>query len=180
LFQGITASTLTRNEGWHFIQLGRYLERTTSLIDLLDVEFATGKVNLNLDYNPTLAGYFEWLSFLKFFTAFEAYCKVHGADIRIDRIVKFLLFHSEFPHSVRFCVEQVYNALDAIAEETNLHRNSRLSRSIGRLRSSLSYDEMDDVAGDFHHYLQNINDQCAQIHEGIYATYIYRTLEMGF
>ena len=35
LFQGITDSTLMRNEGWHFIQLGRYIERAGATVHLL-------------------------------------------------------------------------------------------------------------------------------------------------
>jgi len=81
---------------------------------------------------------------------------------------------------VRFCVEQVHTALDAIAQETGLHRNSRLHRLIGRLRSTLSYDEIDDVVIDFHHYLDNINEQCAHIHSGVYDTYIYRPVDATF
>jgi uncharacterized alpha-E superfamily protein len=179
LFQGITDTTLSRNEGWHFIQLGRFIERVTVMIDLLDVQFSAGKVNLAPDYQLTMEDYFEWLSFLKFFTAFEAYCKVFTADIRVDRIIRFLLFNSEFPHAVRFGVEQMHAALDAIAGETSLSRNTRLYRIIGRLRSMLSYDELDDVRGDVHHYLENINDLCGQIHTGIYDSYIYRTVDAG-
>ncbi|MCU0514660.1 MAG: alpha-E domain-containing protein [Anaerolineae bacterium] len=178
LFQGITATTLIRNEGWHFITLGRYLERTTTMIDLLAVELGSQR-ELDTD-SLSMEEYFEWMSFLKFFTAFEAYCKVYNADLRADRILRFLLFNNEFPHSVRFCVEQVHIALEAIAQETGLHRNSRLHRLIGRLRSTLSYDEIDDVLNDFRQYLDNINEQCSHIHNGIYDTYIYRPVDSTF
>jgi uncharacterized alpha-E superfamily protein len=43
LFQGITDSTLSHSEGWHFIQLGRFLERagaTAALLDAYVGEFA--------------------------------------------------------------------------------------------------------------------------------------------
>ena len=39
LFQGITDSTMTHGEGWHFIQVGRYLERAAAVATLLDVHF---------------------------------------------------------------------------------------------------------------------------------------------
>ena len=34
LFQGITDSTMTHGQGWHFIQLGRYLERAAAVANL--------------------------------------------------------------------------------------------------------------------------------------------------
>jgi hypothetical protein len=37
--QGITDSRITRDQGWHFVQLGRYLERASEVADMLDVDF---------------------------------------------------------------------------------------------------------------------------------------------
>ncbi len=175
LFQGITAATLLRGEGWHFIQLGRYMERTMSMINLMDVQFSAGMPDS--EFGLSMDHYVEWLSFLRSFTAFEAYCKVYGADVRPDRVVKFLLFNSEFPHSVRFCVQQMQDALSKIAIETSLNRNSKLQRLIGRLSSDLSYDELDDVRENYHDYLTHINEECIQIHSSIYDTYIYRQID---
>lgn len=177
LFQGITDSTMVRGEGWHFIQLGRFIERALSVVALLDVQFRNAR--LELDYSLPLDEYIDWLAFLKSFTAFEAYCKVYTAELRADKIANFLLFNPVFPHSLRFCVEMINTALEAIAAETHVNRHSRLYRLIGRLRSTLSYDEMEDVAGDFHPYLENINAQLTQIHDGVYDTYIYRAVDAG-
>jgi uncharacterized alpha-E superfamily protein len=38
-FQGITDSRITRDQGWHFIQIGRYLERASETADALNVDF---------------------------------------------------------------------------------------------------------------------------------------------
>src|ERR1700677_313477 len=39
LFQGITDGTMSHGEGWQFIQLGRYVERTDALAALLETHF---------------------------------------------------------------------------------------------------------------------------------------------
>ena len=39
LFQGVTDATMTHGEGWHFIELGRYLERASATAALLDVQY---------------------------------------------------------------------------------------------------------------------------------------------
>jgi len=36
LFQGITDSTLSHSEGWHFIQAGRFIERASATAALLE------------------------------------------------------------------------------------------------------------------------------------------------
>ena len=33
LFQGVTDSTMSHGEGWHFIQMGRYLERASATVE---------------------------------------------------------------------------------------------------------------------------------------------------
>ena len=39
LFQGVTDATMTHGEGWHFMELGRYLERASATASLLDVQY---------------------------------------------------------------------------------------------------------------------------------------------
>jgi uncharacterized alpha-E superfamily protein len=172
MFQGITDSTMIRSEGWHFIQLGRFLERALSIIALVDVQLQQAALK-KLD-RLSMHEYFDWLSFLKCFTAYEAYCKVHSADLQPDRIVNFLLFDANFPHSLRFCIERVSDDLIRIAESTNALKNTRLSKLIGRLQSRLSFDEIGEVLGDSRAYLTELDHQCELIHEAIYESYIYR------
>lgn len=39
LFNGITDATMTHNEAWHFIQMGRMLERADKTSQMLDVKY---------------------------------------------------------------------------------------------------------------------------------------------
>lgn len=176
LFQGITDGTMIHNQGWHFIQAGRYLERVIATATLLDVHL--GKFNTS---HPKLDGgeaYFEWLVLLKSATAFEAYSKIYHADLRPEWIAEFLLFSPHCPRSVRFCVEQLIISLDAIAEDTMTHKNKRLSRLAGKLKSALNFDEISEVlSGDLCSYLNDIKQQAWNIHSELYRTYINYSIE---
>lgn len=172
MFQGITDSTMVRGEGWHFIQLGRYIERAISIIALVDVQLRQAAMK-KVD-RLSMLEYFDWMSFLKCCTAFEAYCKLFTADLQPDRIVSFLLFDDSFPHSLRFCMERIGEDIDTIAATTGVSRGSKLARMIGRMRSQLSYDEISDVMTNAHQYLQDMRHQCLHIHDAIYETFIYR------
>ncbi len=177
LFQGITDSTMIHDQGWHFIQLGRFIERATSLASLLDYHLNAFPLS-PVDHPLAMDDYFEWLGLLKSCTAFEAYCKVYNADLRPNRIAEFLLFSNEFPHSIRFCIEGVQTALQSIADITAVSKNSRVYRLAGRLRSALSFDQVDEViARGTHNYLQDIGRQCGQIHEAVYETYVTYPVE---
>jgi uncharacterized alpha-E superfamily protein len=176
LFQGITDSTLSHGEGWHFIQLGKYLERASSTARLLDSAFSTG--SNSGDTSIEAAEYLEWVVLLKSCTAFEAYCKVYTADIRRERIAEFLLLNPEFPRSVAFCASGIRSSLDAISETTDVAKNCKANRLAGRLCALLDFTNIDEVfSGNLHHYLRDVQKQAAEIHNAVHQLYIDYNIE---
>ncbi|MFN2201742.1 MAG: alpha-E domain-containing protein [Caldilineaceae bacterium] len=171
LFYGIADSTMYHGEGWYFIQVGLYMERASNVAALLKAYLQDAT-----DYRreaTTSHEYVDWVSLLRSCTAFEAYCKVYTAETRLDSIAEFLLLNAEFPHSVHFAVNKMQEALIAISSATNTSEGAPINRQIGRLKSTLDYDGIDDVfAHDLGDYLSTIQSQCMQIHESIYSTYV--------
>jgi uncharacterized alpha-E superfamily protein len=175
LFQGITDATMNHGEGWRFIQLGRYLERMSATAILLDTHFAAfpGPTSRELRAGE----YLEWLGLLKSCTAFEAYCKVYTADLQPYRIAEFLLLHADSPRSVRFAAEIVQTCLSALADFTQTSKSGRANRLAGRLRAALSFDQIDEIIGGLHDYLDDVQRQGAQIHNAIYQLYVGYPIE---
>jgi uncharacterized alpha-E superfamily protein len=175
LMQGITDSTMMHNQGWHFIQVGRYLERIVRLSTVLRVYMEKSH---NLDDSTYTADYYLMLSLLKSVTAFEAYCKVYSPDLFSNGILEFLLFNAEFPHSGHFCVNELLNSINALSEATMTHKNGRLQRLAGRLQSNLSYTELAEVLeSSLSDYLGEIRRQAYSLHDAIYNTYISYPIE---
>lgn len=169
LFQGVTDSTMSHGEGWQFIQLGRFVERTDSLAQLIDTHF--GRSPRPLDQAVESADYLEWVGLLKSCAAFEAYCKTYTAEIRPLRVAEFLLLNPEFPHSVRFSVDMVHAALIAVAELTERKADPPV-RFAGRLRATLSFSQIDEiVASGTSAYATNVRWHCAQAHSAIHQVY---------
>lgn len=176
LFQGITDATMNHNQGWHFIQLGRNIERTLNLLQLLSVHFSGTGFASGHDHSPNQ--YFELTAILKSVTAFEAYCKVYNPNLQRARIMEFLLFDVEFPRSVRFCIDRILHSLNALADATTQGKNNRPVRIAGRLQSTLNYDDMDAVrSSEWQQYLNNIKRQTYMIHDALYETYITYSIE---
>jgi uncharacterized alpha-E superfamily protein len=162
---------MSHGEGWQFIQIGRFIERATAISTLLDVHFSASARGGNGDTPQT--EHFEWIGLLKGCTAFEAFCKVYTADLSPTRIAEFLLLNPEFPHSIRFSIDRLYEALTAIAAASPARRPDPVDRLTGRLRSSLSYTPIEEVLGpNFHAYLEDIQRQCNQIHSAVHRVYI--------
>jgi uncharacterized alpha-E superfamily protein len=170
-FQGVTDSTMSHGEGWQFIQVGRYIERasaTAMLIEAYHKDLWTPH-----DPLPDKNEYLDWMGLLRSATAFEAYCKVYTADLTPERILEFLLLDEQFPHSLRFSIDGLQNALEAIQRESGKQRTAQLSRLAGRLQASLSFSRVDDILDqDVIAYLRGIQAQCRQIHETIFEMYV--------
>jgi len=169
LFHGITDSTMSHGEGWYYIQLGRYVERTHNLAALIGIHFSrTGEA---LDSLVEGDQYLEWVGLLKSCTAFEAYCKKYTAELRPLRVAEFLLLSPDFPHSVRFSVDQVHAALRSIAELTERKAEAPV-RLAGRLRANLSFSQIDEIMADgLQNYLSSIRNLCGQAHNSIHQIY---------
>jgi len=170
-FQGVTDSTMSHGEGWHFIQVGRYLERATATAMLLEAyhEDVWAQPDRVAEGNE----YLEWMGLLRSATAFEAYCKVYTADLTPERILEFLLLDPEFPHSVRFSIDSLQCALLAIQSASGGNRAEELHRISGRLSASLGFASVDEIlSGDVVAYLRNIQKQCQAVHETIYHLYV--------
>ncbi|MEP7271683.1 MAG: alpha-E domain-containing protein [Acidobacteriota bacterium] len=176
LFHGITDSTLSHSDGWHFIQLGRFLERAKLTALLLDVNFSESD---EAD-DPVGSGYdfLRWVSLLKSCSAFEAYCQFYTADFRPERILEFLLLNAEFPRSVRFAADVICRALETIAKIVGTGKPGRPERLAGRLLATLDYSLVDEIVADnLHEYLDNIQRQCALIHSATQQVYIAYPVE---
>jgi uncharacterized alpha-E superfamily protein len=179
LFQGLTDATMSHSEGWHFIRIGRFLERATATAALLDTHFSVFLTEQTEDENEPL-DYLSWIGLLRSCASFEAYCKVYTAVIRPAHIAEFLLLNSEAPRSIRFACAMMQGALQAIAKATNARNSGRVERLIGRLRASLDYYQIEEIlSGDMHEYLEGIQRQCALIHSGLYQAYIAYPIEVA-
>ena len=87
------------------------------------------------------------------------------------RVAEFLLLNSEFPHSVRFSVDKVHAALQAIAELTE-RKAEQPVRLTGRLRATLSFSQIDEVmASGASAYVESVRQQCWQAHTAIHQIY---------
>jgi uncharacterized alpha-E superfamily protein len=180
LFQGITDATMSHSEGWHFIRVGRFLERTTATAALLDTHFSVFLTE-QTGYESELLDYLSWVELLRSCASFEAYCKVYTAALRPAQIAEFLLLNAEAPRSIRFACAMMQGALQAIAKSTGVRNPGRAERLAGRLRAMLDYDQIEEIlSGDIHEYLESIQRQCALIHNGIYQAYIAYPIEIAF
>jgi uncharacterized alpha-E superfamily protein len=170
-FIGVTDASMNHGEGWHFIQFGKYIERTSSLPLLLDAVFSAQQGADDLD----------WVGLLTSCSAFEAYCKVYTADLKPEQVAEFLLLNPEFPYTARYSTEKMQHALEGIRRTTPGRKFSEIERIAGRIHASLAYAQIDDIMSrDFERFLANIIEQCQSLHAATHEAYIDYPIESAF
>ncbi len=170
-FVGVTDSSMNHDEGWHFIQFGKYIERTSSLPLLIDAVFSAQQGADDLD----------WVGLLTSCSAFEAYCKVYTADLKPGQVAEFLLLNSNFPYTARYATERMRQALEGIRGATTARKFASIDRVSGRIHASLAYAQIEDIMSrDFERFLGNIVEQCQKLHSAVHEAYIDYPIESAF
>ena len=174
MLEGVIYTTLRHGEGWYFLELGRYIERAQLVSRLLGIHFGASAADIaQAPQAPQASKYLDWLVLLKFCSAFEPYCKEHTAALRPERVAEFLLFDSEFPHSVKFAVTRVREALANVAPGAPPQRRARCERLAGKLKAAIDFGQVDELMGaSLAPFLAEIMRQCEQIHDEVYVAYI--------
>src|SRR5262245_12489481 len=129
--QGVCDGTMTHDEGWQFMQLGKYLERADKTLRILDAHAQLLLDPANSGDSP-LAN-LQWAGVLRSCHAFEAYQKLYVGRVEPERILGFLLLHPVFSRSVRFSLESAAQALTAIEGPVGGRELSKADRVLGRV-----------------------------------------------
>jgi uncharacterized alpha-E superfamily protein len=169
-FHGTTDATLTRGEGWHFMQFGKYAERADSASRILDLKYhillpSGEKVGGNVDTG-------QWQAVLKSCSAFEAYRKLHPGQVTPWSVAEFIILHDSFPRSIRFCVDRLDSALHQISGCSRQQFSTEAERLAGRLCSDLNYTTITDIfRGGLHQYLDSIQARLNEISGAVHKEY---------
>ncbi len=140
---GITEGTFYRDEGWFFYQIGRCIERADQTTRLLDVKY-----HLLLPNDESVGSPFDvsqWNAVLRSAAGYHAFRRVYPSGLSQKAVGSFLLFHSQFPRSVRACVREIDNRLTELRSIYRLKGGSKALEELDELCAALDEITMDDV-----------------------------------
>jgi uncharacterized alpha-E superfamily protein len=142
LIEGITDATMSHDEGWHFVRLGRMLERADKTSRMLEVRYL-----FSVPDHPGKAGPYDdilWAALLRSTSALQMYRKRHHRIVP-ERLVAFLVLDHDFPRSIRHCIAEAEEAVRAISETPDSTFQNRAEQVLGRLRAFLDYMHVDEI-----------------------------------
>ena len=179
LLQGITDSTMPREEGWYFLQAGKFLERAESTARTLDVNYALltgesvagGGDRIALSASDDLQA---WSTLLHSLSAYESYHRIQQRGVQPQAVIALLTLSPVLPRSIRFAIGQVDAALAHIVEQAPSYNgsepmpgsaiDSEARREAGRLHADFAYQRLDDLLeGGLHQALLGMQRRCYRI-----------------
>ena len=176
MFQGITDATMSHNEAWHFVRLGRMIERAEKTSRILDVKYfillpSTRTVDTPYDD-------LHWSAVLKSVSGFEMYRKKYGR-ILPRNIVELLIMDRQFPRAILFCIIRANESLHAITGTSLVSSEALSEQLLTSLTDELNTATVDMIIrGGLHEYLDRLQTKMNAVGDGLLADFfVWRPVE---
>jgi len=169
LSRGVTIGTMLKDEAFHFIRLGTFLERADNTARIIDVKFHGAKETqgkqsqqqslqqaqqqsqkmLRKDDDQQIDFYY-WAAILRSVSGFEIYRKVYRDVITPERVAELLILRGDMPRSLLACMDQVLSNLKHVHNDVS----ADTERFAGKLHADLKFSRIEEIldAG-LHDYL---------------------------
>ena len=167
---GLFGSVMYRDEGVHFLRIGRNLERADMTTRILDVR-STDLFDEEQIESRTLDA-LQWISVLKSMSGYQIYRRTVQSRVRRSPALRFLLRDPHFPRSVIHCL---YVAEESVGGFGTGDGVMRKLRGVARKVTRLDTDHLSQQA--LHDALDNIQLGIMQVHDALARTYFLHQYE---
>jgi uncharacterized alpha-E superfamily protein len=141
LYYGTVDSTMARGEGFNYLNIGKFLERSILSADMLKIKLT--ELNENLHGPADALG---WRYLLYSLSGYELYLKTYQGKFETKNVVEQVLYEGNFPHSVLYCLQQLTRYFERLKEES-LHDNyARVEFLIGKTTNRVKYSNIENAS----------------------------------
>jgi uncharacterized alpha-E superfamily protein len=173
---GLLAGTMTHDEGYEFLRLGRNLERADMTTRIIDVRSASLLPELAEEASPSAAAdgaqpfeSIQWMSVLKSLTAYQMYRRAIQVRVRRTDVLRFLFQEQRFPRAFLHTVCQAETCLGTLP-----HREKPL-RAVRRIKNKASRARPERLSqAELHEFIDQLQLGLARVHDAIAVSY-FRT-----
>jgi uncharacterized alpha-E superfamily protein len=165
LFSGLADSTMSHDDAWRFLVLGRSLERADMTARLLLAR---------MPGPPETSG----TLLLHACGAHESFIRTHGWTAEPSRVAEFLLLDRLFPRSVLHSLVNAEDCLEALNPgSVRMGMDDPARRPVGQLRTRLEYADPRRLPDELPELLGALQEACVEACEAITKRYFqYETL----
>lgn len=154
LYYGTADITMSRGEGYSFMNIGKFLERAILSVDLLNVRF----INNKYEIDPVAdAPYWKYL--LLSIAGYELYLKTYRSGFDVRNVVEQVVLNNHFPRSIIYSITRLQRYFDRLKQEGKVNNYQQLDFMIGKLLSKVRYSTPESIISqNLHQYLLDIKN----------------------
>ena len=131
--RGVHIGTMMRDEAFHFITLGIFIERADNVARLLDVKFLAATEYMEADLEH-LEDFYYWAAILRSLSAFENYRMMYRNAITPERVADLMILSRRNPRSLVACLEQIVELLTRVRNASSGRTEHDARAMLARLR----------------------------------------------
>ncbi|RYF97263.1 MAG: alpha-E domain-containing protein [Chitinophagaceae bacterium] len=171
LYYATTDITMSRGEGYSFMNIGKLLERAIQSADIVDVKFS------DLNGDPTrVSDVTYWRYLLMSMSGYELYIKTYRGGFEARNVVELIILNKNFPRSVIYSLDHIHRYFERFRNEKNLDSFQKMDFMIGKLKSKILYSTPDTIMEqNLHEYLVDIKKDLYKIANGLSQYYFAYT-----
>lgn len=169
ILAGLADSTMSRDDGWRFLVLGRSIERVDMTTRLLSARHREGW------------GTAGWITTLRCCSAHEAYLRTYQQAVDASLAAEFLLLDRLFPRSLFHALSTAEQCLAELAPSsgrTGLDDEAR--RTLGRARTDLEFGGRDELLANLPARLAEIQALCSRAASAVAGRYFGQTTTIAW
>ncbi len=135
MIRGVHVVAMLRDEAYHFLRIGSFLERADGTLRLLDARSSSTAADQGA-IDPH-----EWTVLLRTLSAFEAYRKLFRGAVTPQRVAEMFILRPDVPRSLRRCMVEVRDNLHAVVSSTS----AETERRAGALQAALEFGRAEEL-----------------------------------
>ncbi len=133
---GISNSTLYRDAGWRFFDLGKQLERADQMSRLLDVRFAQIQTGA-AESSAALGDFTHWSMLLRACGGHHAYRRLVSGPLQPENVARFLIFEQSFARSISHCIGESEQSVLELRTVCDVPTPTRLLKRLSDLKDMI-------------------------------------------
>ena len=139
LFTGTVDNTMTRGEGFNFINIGKLLERAIHSADITRIKMTEAIDDGNESFQSLKLRYLLLSLF-----GFEVYLKTYKGQFTRKNVLDLVLYNLHFPHSIIYCLDRLYRHFERLKNDSLPENFDKLEYLIGRTLNNIKYSNLND------------------------------------
>ncbi|AJT40900.1 alpha-E domain-containing protein [Psychromicrobium lacuslunae] len=168
MVRGLADTTVSHDESWQFLVLGRSLERADMTARMLSTR-------------DVLSGGISWVNMLRSAGAYESFLRTQRVSFNDQHAAEFLLLDRLFPRSIVYALrdaDECLETLDPSAQRVGFINDAR--RIVGQARTFLEFHRTDDLLSELPEHMERVQRAVAQASDAISRKYFNQAVDLAW